>query len=72
MKNSQTYVVKCGGICVKGWIQILKINPEPIALPQDDELLADLSGIKYKIDSRRAHPGGVEGGHEEKAIGTVA
>jgi phage terminase large subunit len=29
-----------------------KINPEPIALPQDDELLADLSGIKYKIDSR--------------------
>lgn len=29
-----------------------KINPEPIALPPDDELLADLSGIKYRIDSR--------------------
>lgn len=29
-----------------------KINPDPIALPPDDELLADLSGIKYKIDSR--------------------
>lgn len=29
-----------------------KLNPNPIALPPDDELLADLSGIKYKIDSR--------------------
>ncbi len=29
-----------------------RINPEPIALPPDDELLADLSGVKYKIDSR--------------------
>lgn len=29
-----------------------KVNPDPIALPSDDELLADLSGIKYKIDSR--------------------
>jgi len=29
-----------------------KINPEPVALPPDDELLADLSGVKYKIDSR--------------------
>ncbi len=29
----------------------LKVNPEPVALPPDDELLADLSGIKYKITS---------------------
>jgi phage terminase large subunit len=27
-------------------------NPDPIALPPDDDLLADLSGIKYKNDSR--------------------
>lgn len=29
-----------------------KANPEPVALPPDDELLADLSGVKYKITSR--------------------
>lgn len=29
-----------------------KLNSDPIALPPDDELLADLSDIKYKIDSR--------------------
>ena len=28
-----------------------KVNPEPVALPPDDELLADLSGIKYKVAS---------------------
>ena len=28
------------------------INPNPIALPPDDGLLADLSGVKYKINSR--------------------
>lgn len=28
------------------------VNPNPISLPQIDDLLADLSGIKYKIDSR--------------------
>ncbi|NMB17785.1 MAG: hypothetical protein GX980_11840 [Firmicutes bacterium] len=27
-------------------------NPNPIALPPDDELLADLSSVKYRIDSR--------------------
>jgi len=27
------------------------VNPYPLALPADDELLADLSGIKYKIKS---------------------
>jgi len=30
----------------------LATNPDPVALPPDDELLADLSGAKYKIDSR--------------------
>ncbi len=30
-----------------------KINPNPIALPKDDELLGDLCGVKYKIDSAR-------------------
>ncbi|HHW14931.1 MAG TPA: hypothetical protein GXX28_08380, partial [Firmicutes bacterium] len=29
-----------------------KANTDPIALPPDDELLADLSGVKYKITSR--------------------
>jgi len=28
-----------------------KMNPNPIGLPPNDELLADLSGIKYKINS---------------------
>jgi hypothetical protein len=28
------------------------INPNPIALPRDDELLGDLSGIKYKYTSK--------------------
>lgn len=27
-------------------------NPNPVALPPDDDLLSDLSGIKYKINSR--------------------
>ncbi|MDI6872091.1 MAG: hypothetical protein QME79_12260 [Bacillota bacterium] len=27
-------------------------NPDPVALPPDDELLADLSGVKYKLTSR--------------------
>lgn len=30
----------------------LQINPDPISLPPDDELLAELSSVKYKIDSR--------------------
>lgn len=29
-----------------------RVNPCPIALPKDDELLGDLCGIKYKITSR--------------------
>lgn len=29
-----------------------KVNPDPVALPPDDELLADLSGVQYKITSR--------------------
>lgn len=29
-----------------------KANPDPAALPPDDELLADLSGVKYRITSR--------------------
>ncbi|HHY95481.1 MAG TPA: hypothetical protein GX513_10815 [Firmicutes bacterium] len=29
-----------------------KVNPDPVALPPDDELLADLSGVKYRITSR--------------------
>jgi phage terminase large subunit len=28
------------------------MNPNPVALPPDDELLADLSSVKYRIDSR--------------------
>ena len=29
-----------------------RVNPNPIALPPDDQLLADLTNVKYKIDSR--------------------
>ncbi len=29
-----------------------RINPEPIALPPDDELLADLSGAQYEVNSK--------------------
>lgn len=29
-----------------------KLNPDPIGLPPNDDLLADLSNIKYEIDSR--------------------
>jgi len=29
-----------------------RINPYPISLPDDDELLADLCGVKYKITSK--------------------
>jgi len=29
-----------------------RANPNPIALPPDDELLADLTNVKYRLDSR--------------------